>query len=355
MLIALLSAFALQGTGCKKQPKAPMERAVNVRVEAAFKAKVQSYIETTGTLRAYERVKVSSETDGVLSGVPVDEGYAVRKGAVLAAIDDRDIKLDIERAEAALRQAEASLGNTKAEYERKKSLYEEKLVTGQQFDDVSARLSIAEAELKKAESSLAISKQKLLKTTVRSPMDGVIEERKVSAGDYARAGTELFSVIQVSPLKLDFSVPEKDMGYLRQGQEVSFLVDAYPGRKFKGKVTMIYPSLDEKTRTLKVEAEAGNPDGLLKPGLYAQVTLYRGGARDAVLMPVTGLIYEGGNIKAFVLKDNAAVERRLKTGQNIRIPEGEFAEVIEGIGEGEQVVVAGQQNLFNGVPVNVAR
>ncbi|MCG2709299.1 MAG: efflux RND transporter periplasmic adaptor subunit, partial [Thermodesulfovibrionales bacterium] len=281
----------------------------------------------------------------------VDEGSAVSKGTLLAVIDDIDYDLEVKKSDAALKQAEANLANTKLEYQRKDALFKEQLVTQQQFDDVSTRLSLAAAEVERAKASLSLVKQKLLKTLIYSPLAGVVKEKKVERGNYVKNGTALFTIIQTNPIKLNFTVTEKDAGKLRRGQDLTFRVDAFPGRGFKGKVSIIYPSLEERTRTLLIEAQVPNPAGILKPGLFAHVVLYTGAERNTVLVPIISLLYEGETIKVFVVEGDRVKERVVKAGQKY----GEMMEIIEGVKKEELVVVAGQQNLSEGVKVNVAR
>jgi membrane fusion protein (multidrug efflux system) len=360
--------------GCKKkEAKVTAEKVINVQVQAAEKKSLRPFIESIGTLNPYEEVIVSAEVDGILKDVWVDEGTVVSSGIVLAIIDDMDYGLEVKRADAALRQAEANLSNTKQEYQRKEALYKEQLVTQQQFDDVSTRLSLAEAEVDRARASLSLAKQRLSKTKIYSPLSGTVKEKKISAGDYVKNGTPLFVIIQTNPIKLNFTVPERDIGRLKAGQDVLFKVDAMPEKEFKGKVSIIYPSLEEKTRTLQVEANVPNPNGLLKPGLFAKVTLYTGMQRDTIVVPATALLYEAERIKVFVVEGDRARERFVRIGQKytfqsaVESPQStvqgalilstlqEFTEVIEGIKEGELIVTVGQQNLFEGAKVNVAR
>lgn len=352
--IILLTAIVLivMTPACKKkETKKTEERSVNVRVQSVEEKAQRPFVETIGTLNPNEEVIVSAEVDGILKEVKVDNGTAVSRGMLLSVIDDTDYGLEVKRAEAALRQANATLSNTKLEFERKQALYKEQLVTQQQFDDVSTRLSLSESDVERAKAALSLAKQKLIKTRIYSPLSGYVKEKKVSAGDYVRNGANMFVIIQNNPLKLNFTVTEKDVGRLKKGQDITFKVDAFPGREFKGKVNIIYPSLEEKTRTLQVEALASNPDSLLKPGLFAHVILYTGAERNTVLVPIISLLYEGETVKVFVVDGGRAKERFVKVGQKY----GEMMEVMEGLKGGENVVIAGQQNLSEGVRVNVAR
>lgn len=336
--------------GCKKKEvKAPVEKVINVKVQPAEKKPLRPFIEATGTLNPYEEVIVSVEVDGILKDVRVDEGTLVSKGMVLAIIDDTDYNLEAKQAEAFLRQVEASLSNTRLEYKRKEALYKEELVTKQQFDDVSTRLSLAEAELERAKASFSLGNQRLLKTKIYSPLYGVVKEKKISAGNYVKNGTALFVIIQTNPLKLNFTVSEKDIGKLRVGQDILLKVDALSDREFRGRLRIIYPSLEERTRTLQVEAHIPNPHGFLKPGLFAKVTLYTGVAKSTITTPVTALLYEGTKVTVFVVERDKAKERKVELGSKY----GESMEIVEGLKEGELVVTVGQQNLSEGVKVNI--
>lgn len=352
MLILLLCIFSAAASGCKKQEqKAVQERAVNVRVWTAESRALRPFVESIGTLNPYEIVNVSSELDGILKTIHVDEGSPVTPGQVIAAIKETDYQLAVEQAKAILKQAEAALANAKLEHQRKDALYREELVTKQQFDDVVARLAVAQGDVERAVAGLDLAKEKLTKTKIHAPMAGSIKEKKVTAGDYIRNGTFLVSIIRTDLLKLSFSVSEKDVGSLRTGQDVSFAVDAFPGREFRGQVKTIYPSLEEKTRSLQVEAAVANTDRSLKPGLFARVTLYTGPARDTVVVPITALLYDNSATKLFVAEGDRAKERKVRIGRKY----GEFMEIVEGLKAKETVVTVGQNNLMEGVLVNVAR
>jgi membrane fusion protein (multidrug efflux system) len=284
-----------------------------------------------------------------MRSVKVEEGTQVSKGMLLAAIDDTDYGLEVKRAEAALRQTEATLENTRLEFKRKDALHREELVTKQQYDDVVTRLSLAEAEVDRAKAFLSLARLKLLKTKITSPIACVVKEKRVSVGDFVKNGTPLFVIIQPNPLKLRFTVPEKDVGRLKINQEVVLTVDGFAGREFKGKVNIVFPNVEEKTRTLQVEALIPNSDGVLKPGLFAKVILYTAGERDTFVVPITALLYEAETVKVFIIEGDRAKERKVKLGSKY----GEMMEIVEGVKEGEKVVATGQQNLSAGAKVSI--
>ncbi len=198
------------------------------------------------------------------------------------------------------------------------------------------------------EAALSIAKQKLAKTKIYAPLASRVKEKMVSEGDFVKNGARLFTLIQPNPLKLRFAVSERDVGKMKVGQDVSVKVDAFPDREFKGKVSIVFSSLEEKTRTLSIEALVPDKEGVLKPGLFARVILYTGGMKDTVVVPNTALLYEGDQIKVYVVEDDRAKERPVKPGNKY----GDEMEIVEGIKEGDKVVTAGQQGLSEGAKVN---
>lgn len=351
LVIFLIVPVVFSLAACKKKDAAQAERLVNVNVWTAETKKVQPYLETTGTLKADEEVLVSAEVDGVIKRVLVDEGTSVGAGTLLAEINETDYRLDWTRTEAAFRQAQASLANTKAEYGRKESLFRDELITRQQFDDISTRVSLAEAELERVKATLAISRERLSRTKIYSPLAGAVKEKRLSAGDFVRNGMPVLQIIKINPLKLNFTVSEKDVASLKKGQDITFTVDAYPDKNFQGKVSLLYPNVEERTRTLQAEATVPNADRALKPGYFARIRIFTQAPRDAVVIPVTALMYDDSTIRVFVIEGDKARARVVKTGNKY----GDVVEVIEGVNEKERVVVVGQNNLSEGVKVNVAR
>ena len=397
--------LALLANACEKggTNTAPEERAYNVQVRAAEKKALRPFVEAIGTLHPHDEVTVSTEVDGILRDLKVDEGTKVSKDMLLAVIDDTDYNHEVKRAEGVLEAAQsrlqqlltgarpqevqlakaevdqtlADMEKRKADMERAKKLVQDKYISAQEWDSARTAYDVAVATHQKAkenyalvvegprkeeiaqaraqvdqsQAALSLARQKLSKTKIFSPLAGTVRVRKVSKGEFVKNGTALFVIIQSNPIKLRFTVTERDVGKVKIGQDVSLRVDAFPTSEFKGGVTTIYPSLEEKTRTLLVEALVPNADESLKPGFFAKVVLYTGLPKETVVIPVTALLYEETKIRVFVEEQSRAKEKVVKVGSKY----GEGMEIMEGLQEGEKVVVAGQQNLSEGVKVNVAR
>ncbi len=397
--------FLLFLNACDKGSAKPVaeERSYNVQVRAAEKKLLRPFIEAIGSLTPYDEVIVSTEIDGLLKDLLVEEGEKVSKGMLLARIDDTDYALEVTRAQSVVQAADsrlqqllagarpqeiqlakaevdqtlADLEKRKADLARAKGLYEKNYISAQEWDsartayDVSVathqkakenyalvvegprkeEIDSARAQLDQSKAALALARQKLGKTQIFSPLSGFVRLKKASKGEFLKSGNPLVAIIQSNPIRIRFSVTEKDVGKIKIDQEVSLRVVAFAEREFQGKVSTIYPSLDEKTRTLLVEALASNSEGALKPGLFARVTLYTGRAKETVVVPVTALLYEETKVKIFVEERGRAKEKFLKLGGKY----GDVMEVLEGLREGEKIVVGGQQDLSEGVKLHVAR
>jgi len=350
LMLAISALFINYGCG-KNETAVKKEKTINVAVKPAEIKSLRPFIETVGTLNPNDEVTISAEVDGILQDISVDEGTTVTKGMLIATIDDTDYSLEVIRAKSALKQAESNLANIRLEYQRKEALHKDGHLPQHDFDSITARLSLAESDVDNARAVLSLSEHKLTKTKIYSPISGVVKERKVSGGNFIRNGTPVCTIIQVDPLKLNFTASEKDSGILKTGQDVHFRVETFHDREFKGKLSIIYPGLDERTRTLRAEALVPNPGGLLKPGFFAKVTLYTGGAKGTVVVPAVALLYEGETIKVFTINNETAKENKVKIGSKY----GEMMEIVDGLKAGENVVIAGQQNLSEGLKVNVAR
>ena len=402
-LIPLPFLFFLNS--CEKADTKPAaeEKTYNVQVKAAEKKPLQPFVEAIGTLYPNDEVTVSTEVDGILSDLKAEEGTRVSKGMLLAQIDDTDYLLEVKRAEATVEAADsrlqqlvtgarpqevqlakaemdqslADLEKRKADRERAKKLFDGQYISAQDWDAARTayevavathqkakenlglvtegprkeEIAAARAQLDQSKAALSLARQKLGKTKVSSPLAGVVRLKRVSKGEYVKNGNPLFTIIQSNPLKLRFTLSEKDVGKVKPSQEVLLRVDAFADKEFKGKVTTIFPSLEEKTRTLMVEALVPNPEESLKAGLFTKVILYTGPPKETVVIPITALLYEEAKIKVFVEDGGRAKEKSISIGGKY----GELMEIAEGLKEGEKVVVAGQQNLSDGVKVHVAR
>ena len=374
MLLALSIGFS--SCSGKEEGKNPAEKNVGrppVAVEVA-KVEVTDHsegIEVVGSLAPKFAADVRSEYAGIVTEVHVTEWVRVKKGTPLAKIDSREMEILLQRASAALEMAKATLlqaevaGNrANREYDRQVKLRERGVVTQQALDDSltekeasAARIEAARAQLKAAEEDLRHTQTRLSKTTILSPMEGVVSSRVVNIGDLVgEAGSQkiMFRIIDTRILDLTVTVPSVEMGMVRVGLPLTFSTDAIPGETFTGKVMFINPVVNESDRSVKVTAEVKNVSEQLKGGLYVKGRIVTGKRTGVLRVPRGALLswdVAGKKGDLFVVKGEIANRRTVQTGAVM----GDFVEIISGLATDEQVVVRGGFNLKEGDRVNVTQ
>jgi membrane fusion protein, multidrug efflux system len=387
----LLTLMALTLAGCSKRKDetvradAAQTQPLAVKTALVEERPVERFVEVVGSLKADQEVVVSSEAKGVVEELPVDLGSVVRRGQLLARLAQRESKLRVDQAQAALeqararvglragtsrleadqnsevRQAKASLDEARLRYERAKTLIKNGDISRERFDEAEIQYRSAEARYQASQDSfhnqtalveqraaeLQLARKQLQDTVIVAPIDGTVSARHVTRGEYIKAETRIVTLVKSNPLRLQAVVPEVAVASVRVKLPVTLIVDAYPGRTFKGEISRVSPSLDEKARTLTVEATIENSAGTLKPGLFATVQLRIAKQSPAVMVPSRALLAFAGLTKLFVIQDGKVVERVVKTG----LKDGDFVEILEGAKVGERVAVESLGRLSNGVPV----
>lgn len=236
-------------------------------------AEDSSVLRESGELVSPVQSEISAKIPGRVGEVFVDEGARVRKGQPLLSIESDYLKIEVDRAEAALARAKAAEGEARRDFERKEGLLAKGSVSQAIYDRTRATLDQAEATRAEAEAALALAKQRLADAVMVSPIDGIVAERKTEVGERLGEATVAFVLVQMSPLKVRFRLPERYLAQVERGQVVRARVDPYPDEVFEGKVTVVVRAVDPTTRTFVVEAEIPNRDERLKPGLFTRVEL----------------------------------------------------------------------------------
>ncbi len=292
-------------------------------------------IPAVGTLRANESVTLSPEIAGRLVEIHIEEGRPVEAGAPVAVLDQSVYKAE-------LAQAQASLELSRANFARAQDLLAKNAGTVRARDE-------AQAALRNDQASVALAQARLEKTVIAAPFDGIVGLREVSVGQYLDPGDPIASLADVDPLKVDFRVPEVYFGVVGVGQPIEIAIDAFPGQSFVGEVYAIDPQVDVNGRAVVIRASVPNPDGKLRPGLFARVNLIYE-SRDSVLfVPEQALVPVGEEKSVFKVVDGKAVMTKVTTGERV----GATVEIREGLAEGDVVVTAGQIKLQDGAPVAV--
>ncbi len=307
-------------------------------------------ITAVGSLRTPEQVTISPKKAGIIAKILVKEGDRVQKGQVLVELDDVDARLQLERAEARVREAEASLEtnrNTLARYQR---LLETKVIPQQTYDEIQLKVKLDEARLELARAELNLARQNLADHRIVSPIDGMVNLKIAALGEHVNVAPkdEILKIVQMDPLELEFQVPESWIRKIHVGSKVRFSVKAYPEENFFATLHFISPTVDASTRNIRMKALVRNPSYRLKPGFFAEVSIPAGQNPNALLIPESALFSEEGKIFLFVVQDGIALKREVEIGMRM---EGKV-EITKGLKKGETVVVAGQEQLRDGMKVS---
>lgn len=291
-----------------------------------------------GTLRSAESVVISSEIAGRIVDIGFDEGQPIDAGALLFRLDDSILKAERN-------QARANLTLARRNNERAQELHRKNLASARERDETAANLEVAQAALELAEARLD-------KATIRAPFSGIAGLRRVSPGDYVTAGTALVNLEAIDTLKVDFRVAEKALPALATGQQLTLNVDAWPGERFAAEVYAIDPRVDVANRSIGLRARLENPDGKLRPGLFAKVMLAFATVDDAVLVPEQAVMPRGEQSFIYVIEDGKAAIRPVKLG----LRRAGRVQVVDGVNAGETIVTAGWQKIGPGsevMPINL--
>jgi membrane fusion protein (multidrug efflux system) len=292
-------------------------------------------VKAIGTLRSEDSIVLRPEISGRVVALGFKEGQPVRKGQVLVTLD-----ASIHQAE--LAQAEASLTLSRANNARAAELLARGAASKRTGDETLAKMQMDEA-------SVALARARLSKTRILAPFDGVAGLRKVAVGDYVSPGQDLVALDVIDPIKLEFRVPELYMAQVKVGQTVRFDMDALPGRSFEGIVYAVDPQVDVDGRSLAIRGRADNGDRLLRPGLFARVSLTLARHENAMLIPEEAIVPQGTDHFVYRIVDGKAAMTQIGTG----IRRENMVEVLSGLTRADRVVTAGQLKLHDGAAVSV--
>jgi multidrug efflux system membrane fusion protein len=362
-LLVLLAAIGLAGCSNEQTRTAPSPEAVrNISVLAVQQASVPDLLEAAGTVRAAQTSDAASQMMGNIVEIRAHEGDRVQRGQVLAVIDDSQPRAAVERATAAdlaAQQqtvgADSDLALAESTLKRYQNLYEKKSVSPQEFDEVKARQQaalarrdMARAGHAQAQAALSQARTSLDYTHIRAPFDGVVTEKKADSGTLASPGMPIFTVEDVRRYRLEATVNENDLRYVRTGQQVSVAIDALDNAGLNGRVVQIVPAADAASRTFLVKIELPT-DTRLRSGLFGRAQFSRG-ERQALLIPRSAVVERGQLQGIYVLDQNQIANLRYIT---LGKPSGAEVEVLAGLQHGERIVAKPGAVDLNGKRVEV--
>ena len=327
---ALVAAVACGNQGANNQPVAAAETIPSVEVTVAQARDVPQDNTYASTVQAEAVNNIAPQTGGRIRKINVEVGDYVVKGQILAEMDR--LQLD---------QLELQVQNDEMEYERLKGLYKEGGVSQSDFEAAELGYKVRRTNLENVREN----------TILRSPITGFVSARNFDAGDLYGMSAPLFTVQQVTPVKLLVGISESEYSLVKKGDKVTLTVDALPGKTFNGKIERLYPTIDAATHTFKAEVTVPNTDRVLRPGMYARVKV-NFGTRHSVVVPDQCLVKQEGTGTRFIYvlnSDNTVSYLPVTIGRHM----GREYEILEGLEDGRKVVVKGQSLLKDGIKVNV--
>ncbi len=294
---------------------------------------------------------ISAKVDGRVAELYVEEGDNIRGGAVIAVLDTDELAAQVVQAQGTLLSSRASLEQAELELKRTVALASQGALSAQTLDNARTKRDLFIGQVRAAEGNLNLLQTRLANANVLAPRDGVVVKRYLQSGVYVKAGNPIVSLANVTSLLAKATVGEAQISQIVVGSQVKVRVDALAGQEFTGTVTRISPAASLPARTFIAEVTIPNASGILKPGMFAKVDVPGITRKGAVAIPERSLVMREDQNTVFVLTaDNKVQQRVLKLGY---VGNG-WAEVLEGLQEGERIVVSGQNKIKDGSAVQAS-
>jgi RND family efflux transporter MFP subunit len=368
------------GAPAQKAEEAPRP----VKVALARKGELIIRLKSPGEAVTERRIALKAEVAGVIKKLNVEEGQHVKKGDLMVELDDQEYRLKLERQEALRLSALSSLflenqfaspgsgqnspdqdklKRAKEEFNKAESLFNKGLASGADFEKAQKdyELVLIETGMKKseimaaskgltqAEVDVKIARMELEKTKIRAPFFGIVTGIKVSPEEHIETGRELFTLVDISQIKVLAKVLESEIGKMKVGREVDLRFSAYPQKVFRGKVAAVSPVINPEDRTCAVHIMVENPQEEIKPGMHAEVEIAADVYKDRLLVPQEAVLVRGGRKLVFVVEEGLAKWRYIEVG----LENEQYAEVLDGVKLGEKVIIEGHFTLAHDARVSV--
>jgi len=347
---ASLALWTALAAGCGGEQAAPSVTAPPVMVREVETHRIEDRIEATGQLLAPSQAAVAAQVGGQVTRVVRNEGDEVAKGELVIEIDPERRHLEAASARGALAQAEAQAAEAERELGRVEKLHARGVAADAKLDQARTALRSARASCDSLQAQLGMAERSLRDANVTAPFAGLVSRRWVFEGESVAPGQKLFDLVALDPIEVEFHLPERDSSRVAVGAPVAVRVAPFPAEVFEAEVTVVSPTIDPSTRTLRVKAELANPEGRLRPGLFARADLGVAVRENVAMIPEEAVLQRADGPVAFRLVGKDRVERRsLELGV---IRDGRI-EVRAGLAPGDRVVVRGQSDLVDGAAVSV--
>ena len=297
-----------------------------------------------GTMEAVQGVTVSADLPGAVARVAFDSGKSVHQGDIL-------VELDTRQEQAQLASLEAQRDLARVSYDRAQQLVDDGVISRVEYDQATSQRKATEANVAEVRATIE-------RKTIRAPFSGILGIRQVNLGQYLSAGQAIVSLQALSPIYVNFGVPQQTLSQMVIGHAVHVAKEDLPNTAFSGRVTAVDSVVNEATRNIHIQATLSNPDGKLRPGMFVQVEVPMGETRSVIALPASAINYAPYGDSVFVitdLKDPSGKTYRGVQQQFVKVEgsHGDQVAIISGVNPGDEVVTSGVFKLRNGAAVQV--
>ena len=312
-----------------------VEPAIPVEVITPTRSDINATYTGTAPIEAFADAMVIAKVGGEVREILVEEGEDVTAGQILARLDGDRLRLES-------RQAEANLRRLERDFERNVELREKDLISAGDFEKI-------QYEMEALRATFDLSRLEYDYTQIRAPIDGVISERFIKIGNTIDVNADTFQVTSLEPLVSYLHIPEREYRRIGSGQAVNITVDALAGASFNALIARVSPVVDPQTGTFKITIEISDKTRRLKPGMFGRINIVYDSRQDVLQIPRSAIVEENGKTFVFVVESDVATKREIGIG----FSEGGNVEIVEGLGEHEQIVFVGHMTLKDGARVAV--
>lgn len=353
-LVLLSFFFACQN---QKQSEEIKEESAGLTSVKVFKVKKQSISEKlfyTGVIEAWKKITITPDIGGKIAHIYVEEGDHVKEGQLLAELDTRAIRLQMEQAEAAAAVTNANYKDAQRNMERMERLKKENAVSDQQYEKIKLASEAAEAQQEQAQAALNLAKHSLDVSIMKAPFSGVVASKNAEVGDvinpmmagYSPASGVL-TLMDFSKIKIYIDVSYQDVVLIKKNQAASLKVTAFPNKVFKGRISIVNLTADPTTKKFRVEVRVSNPGLILRPNTFGEVTLEVSTHENTLAIPQKAVLEN--NYVFLVGENNTAQKKEVTLG----LQNTDLVEIVKGLQEGDLVVVDGNYGLIEGARLEV--
>jgi len=338
------------GSNSAREP-AETVRPAAVRVRTAWKGEIATMIEATGTIFPNRETFIGPRVSGRIEAFFVDEGDFVEKGSPLMRLEQIRFKLALDEARAAYSESSANLKNLELKFRRNKVLFEKGVLDKDMFDDVSTQVELARAQTAMARSRFERAEEDMKDSVLNAPFSGFVVERRLNTGETFSgiSGEYAFHIVDTGTVKVEVNIFETKKRYVPLGKQVTVSVDAIPGTPFGGAISVVNPLVDAASRKFLVKIVIPNPDFVLQSGMFARVKIPAERRADTVLVPAGAVAERQDKKVVFLAQSGRAAEKAVSLG----LVTYDIVEILEGVREGDPVIVDGLYAVKHNTPILV--